>query len=237
MPIPALILPVLIAIAQAPEPEGPIVVTGHFWAPFISPMGEPFRARVADDDTLARWFLQADRNGDGLLSPDEMVMDANRFFATLDTDSDGKIDPDEIRRYEWELAPDVQVMSRTRPAPGETSKEARENESESRDASRKPRRKSGKDYGLQGGARYALLNLPQPVIAADSDFDRAVTLAEFRQSAILRFRLLDSAGKGSLALDQLRELLPSVRLAGREGKRPRKDAPDERIGNRLPSGD
>ena len=43
--------------AGCPRSAGaPITVTGHAWAPFISPMGEPFRAHSPTDDTLADWF-------------------------------------------------------------------------------------------------------------------------------------------------------------------------------------
>ncbi len=41
------ILPILAAAAQADEP---VMVTAYPWAPFISPMGEPFRGR--SDETL-----------------------------------------------------------------------------------------------------------------------------------------------------------------------------------------
>jgi hypothetical protein len=41
----------LAAGAATPPSKVPIVVKGHAWAPFISPMGEPFRARTIDDDT------------------------------------------------------------------------------------------------------------------------------------------------------------------------------------------
>ena len=50
-----------------------------------------------------------------------MQADAARFFAALDTDHNGEIDPDEIANYEWEIAPDIQVMSKTRRAPGEVA--------------------------------------------------------------------------------------------------------------------
>ena len=80
----AFLVPLLLAAADAP-----ITVVGHAWAPFISPMGEPFRARSTADDTLARWFQQADRNHDGVLTVDEMQADAGRFFATLDENNDG----------------------------------------------------------------------------------------------------------------------------------------------------
>jgi len=89
MPVVSLILPLLLSGAQAAT--APISVVGHAWAPFISPMGEPFRARSKADNTLALWFRQADRNGDGVLTSDEMVADAHRFFAKLDEDHNGQI--------------------------------------------------------------------------------------------------------------------------------------------------
>src|SRR4051794_27434414 len=115
----AAILPLLISAAEATAPDASIIVRGHAWAPFISPMGEPFRAHSATDDTFANWFYGADRNRDGALTPDEMQADADRFFAKLDTDHDGEIGPDELVQYEWEIAPEIQVNNRRMRAPGE----------------------------------------------------------------------------------------------------------------------
>jgi hypothetical protein len=230
MLLPALLLP-LLAAAQTADTR-PVYVTGHAWAPFISPMGEPFRAHTATDDTLARWFAQADRNHDGNLTADEMVADAERFFATLDSDHNGEIDPDELANYEYEIAPDIQVMSRTRPAPGvaspqpESRKSRRKREAEMEEAALALR------GGLQGAARYGLLNIPEPVAAADTDFDRGISLSEFRQAAIARFALLDGTHSGRLSLAQLEALRPVVTADVRR-KRP-KDAPDARVGNPLP---
>jgi hypothetical protein len=232
MPLPALMLPILIAAA----PPSPVVVTGHFWAPFISPMGEPFRARAAGEDTLAKWFYQADRNRDGMLTPDEMQADAERFFAILDTDHDGEIGPDELVAYEWDVAPDIQVMSRTRPAPGETPEKSKHRPREDYGPDRKARFESGNGHGFQGAARYSLLNMPEPVAAADANFDRGISLAEFRQAAIERFGLLDSERHGRLALLQLEALLPGARTAGRH-VRERKDALDTRIAIPVPQDD
>ena len=114
------VVPILASAAQPDEPPKPITVTAYRWAPFISPMGEPFRSRAPDDDTLARWFHQADGNRDGMLTADEMRADAERFFATLDSDRDGRIDPEERMTYESEIAPEIQVNSqwkRTRQEP------------------------------------------------------------------------------------------------------------------------
>ena len=88
--------------------------------------------------------------------------------------------------------------------------------------------------GLQGAARYGLLNIPQPVASADADFNRAMTLVEFRQAASYRFKLLDSSGQGRLTLAELEERLPT-RPKGKRAK-PRKDAIDTRVGLPLPEG-
>jgi Ca2+-binding EF-hand superfamily protein len=240
MPFPALLLALLAPAAQASTPSSaPIVVTAHPWAPFISPMGEPFRARSATDDTLANWFRQTDRNGDAFLTPAEMQADAERFFATLDTDRDGEIDPDELAYYEYEVAPDVQVMSRTKRSPGEPAPKAIEGESEKHARERSKRRRDegfaslGLGGALQGAARYSLLNIPEPVAAADTDFNRSITLDEFRQAAFARFQLLDNAHQGRLSLAQLAALVPS---GDRKRRKIDADARDSRIGNPLPTG-
>ena len=95
LPMPLFVLLAVLAQAQASASTA-ITVTGHPWAPFISPMGEPYRARTPTDDTLADWFQKADRNKDGFLTVDEFEADADRFFAKLDTDHDGEIGPDEL---------------------------------------------------------------------------------------------------------------------------------------------
>jgi Ca2+-binding EF-hand superfamily protein len=230
MPLPALMLPILLAAAG----DTPIMVTGRDRAPFVSPMGEPFRARSPDDDMLARWFYQADRNRDGILTLDEMQADAGRFFATLDTSHDGQIDPEEMMAYEAEIAPEIQVNTRWMRSPSTTAGVA---QAPARLSGGSKRRGDEYDgylmHGLQGAARYALLNLPQPVAAADADFDRAVTIGEFRQAAAQRFQLLDRNRQGKLTLRDLETLLPS---RPKHGQRPKEkdNSPDARIGLPLP---
>ncbi len=66
-----IVLTLALAI-QATAPE-PIIVVGRAWAPFISPMGEPFRAQSAEDDTLVKlvpaggpgWRRRPRRGGNG----------------------------------------------------------------------------------------------------------------------------------------------------------------------------
>lgn len=238
MPLAALIVTILFSAAQAGEP--PINVVGHAWAPFISPMGEPFRARTKADNTLALWFGQADRNHDGNLTVDEMQADADRFFATLDTDHDQEIGPEELMAYEYEVAPEIQVNSKWRrsreQAAAETASAA------TRHTRGDKLRGSGLGEGydpnepIQGAARYALLNMPQPVAAADSDFNRGITVSEFRRAATYRFQLLDTRRAGRLSLAELQGLVPRAPPPGKKAKR-RADEPDARIGTPLPKED
>jgi hypothetical protein len=239
----------LSAMAAAPASSAPITVRGHQWAPFISPMGEPYRARTKDDDTLADWFYRADRNRDGVLTADEMEADAVRFFQTLDTDHNGEIDPDELANYEYQIAPDIQVMSRTERKPGDPAPIVRADVDDMDIDQPRPRadvkrehRKQQRDEAdslglggaLQGGARYSLLNIPEPVASADTDFNRVITLDEFRQAAAARFALLDTSHHG-LTLAQL-EALPHAPKFDKHRSKPDKNVLDARIGNPLPSG-
>ena len=226
-----LILPILASAAQAGDP---ITVTGYPWAPFISPMGEPFRARTPDDDPFARWFYQADANRDGMLTADEMRADAERFFNVLDSSRDGRIDSEERMAYEASIAPEVQINSQWKRTRQEAAADRERGD-------RRPRRFENNidGYqldGLQGAARYNLLNIPEPVSGADADFNRIVTLDEFRAAAAYRFQLLDSNRLGRVTLQELRVLLPSRPKEGRRVKRA-KNAVDTRIGLPLPKGD
>jgi hypothetical protein len=219
MPLPALIVPILLSVAVAED--APITVKAFPWAPFISPMGEPFRPPSSGEAPISRWFVQADRNRDGALTPDEMQADAERFFARLDDNGDGQIDPDERRAYEQEVAPEIQVNSDWRRQRGEEKQKQ-----DAHDGYHKS--------GLQGAARYGILNLPQPVASADADFNRAVSLEEFRQAAAYRFKLLDGNNQGRLMLPELTERLP-IRPKGKRAK-PRKNETDTRVGAPLPEG-
>src|SRR5207248_4022818 len=164
------------------------------------------------------------------------------FFATLDTHHDGEIDPDELAHYEYEVAPDIQVMTKTRRAPGQPAPQATQSDA-GEDHSRTGRRRAERELdaslgiggALQGAARYSLLNMPEPVAAADTDFNRGVSLSAFREAAIARFQLLDSSHQGGVTLAQLEAHRPVPSVAGHQ---PRRDshATDPRIGNPLPPG-
>lgn len=219
MPFSAIMVPLLAMVASAEDP--PITVKAYPWAPFISPMGEPFRPPSSGEAPIARWFVRADEDRDGILTAVEMQKDADRFFARLDDNQDGRIDREEMKTYEWEIAPEIQVNSDWRQRRGQA----------------KPSHDSHDGYhadGLQGAARYGLLNIPQPVASADADFNRLISLQEFQQAAAIRFKLLDGQGRGGLTLDELMARLPD-RPKGKRAK-PSKNAVDTRIGNPLPEG-
>jgi Ca2+-binding EF-hand superfamily protein len=243
MVIGPLLMAMLASAPQPPTSQPPILVIGHPWAPFISPMGEPFRAHSESDDTLADWFNQADRNHDGFLTVDEMVADAERFFAKLDTNHDGQIDPDELARYEDDIAPDIQVNSRTKRVRGQPVSAPRNDTDDEDDGDDRPQARRNRDQddsslgiggALQGAARYGLLNMPEPVAAADTNFDRVITLQEFKEAAVARFQLLDTGRRGRISLAQL-EAIPHAPSPDRHRKR-NENATDSRLGNPLPTG-
>ena len=200
MPVPVLLL----ALAAQISPQH--VAPRRYGRSFISPMGEPYRSGGGNDG-LADWFAKADRNHDGLLTALEMESDAERFFAVLDKNHDGEIDPDEINHYEVDLTPEVQ---------GEPDSLRRQKSTSPDDPAPDPDTEVEQGlYSLQQGAgRFGLLDIPEPVISADTNFNRGVSLDEFRRAAINRFALLDTTHTGRLSLPQLEGMLPSAPFGG-----------------------
>ena len=70
---------------------------------------------------------------------------------------------------------------------------------------------------MGGAAPYGLLAEPEPVTAADTEFNGRITAAEFRAAADRRFEALDVKGQGRLALKDLP--LTVVQPAPRDGGR------------------
>lgn len=239
---------ILAAQASSPvsnPPAGEVFASRWRGRLFISPMGEPFRPAGKDDDTLADWFRQADRQHDGRLTLEEMKQDADRLFAVLDLNHDGEIDPEEITHYEEVVAPEIQTgehfdFASTEVADG-NSGEGRGPDTHGRregsPAASQHRsggfsRSSGNDRH-QGAGRYGLLDLPEPVVAADTDFDRGVSREEFRAAAEQRFLALDLDHKGYLTLGDLERIRPAPAVAPKPPDKPTN--PDESEIPRGPS--
>jgi Ca2+-binding EF-hand superfamily protein len=73
--------------------------------------------------------------------------------------------------------------------------------------------------GLAGNetaaGRFGLLQIPEPVTAADTNFNRGVSADEFRSAANSRFRLLDASNTGRLTLSQLEGIRQAASSASR----------------------
>jgi Ca2+-binding EF-hand superfamily protein len=186
-------------------------------------MGEPFHVREGGGDTLTDWFNQADKNHDGFLTVDEMQTDAARFFAILDTNHDGEIDPDEIDHYETVIAPEVSSGGHLEMAALDRSQRGgggggRGGHGGRGGGGHRDNGSGHKDWqgtgvnqqGYQGAERFGLLDLPEPVISADTNFNRGVSLEEFRQAAAHRFAALDINHQGRLTLAVLETLRPAA---------------------------
>jgi len=198
---PPVATPPATAPAEAPKeaPNEAIVVQGqNFVAPisggaiFISPMGEPFHGGEGLSGGEL-WFRKADANRDNRITPREFELDALRFFALLDTDHDGEIGPDEVEHYESDIAPEIRVMS----SYGDPELAKTDDDGNVTDPPYPTR---------LGAGRYGFLDSPEPVVTADVNFDRAITRAEFAQTAMKRFKQLDTNGDGVITRDDLPKL-------------------------------
>lgn len=202
----AFLLALLLASPAAARRDGPPPVCPEPVRPvlFLSPMGEPFRPTGDGDDPVRRWFDQADRNRDGTLTVGELMLDGDRFFATLDKDKSGELLPDEVSAYEQDIAPEIRLYQRRpdRAADGSAK-------DDDRDRPRPAKRRGGRSGGgggydgAIGAGRYAFLNIPNPVAAADRDLNRAITAQEFRAAAADRFADLDPQQTKALSFAQL----------------------------------
>jgi hypothetical protein len=170
---------------------------------FFSPMGEPFRTTERGKEPVDLWVAGADADHDGALSLIEIQRDAMRFFATLDTNGDREIDPTEMEHYEQDVAPELHRFQNAA-----LPKEDRRRQRPTGDfdgtgsGSSGALLPGGKPKGIRGGMP-ALLNIPQPVWSADSDFNRGVSLREFVHAAEQRFVLVDANHDGLLKGDEL----------------------------------
>lgn len=177
---------------------------------FISPSGQPFRSLPGEPYPVARWFAQADKNGDGRIDRAEFRADAATFFKVLDQNHDGVIDGFELSYYEHTLVPEILGAYRG----GVASDPKNENEHE-----HGPGRRQPDVLGLQGAVAFELFSKPEPVAAADLRVDGHITLPEFLTAADQDFDTLDKAGRGYLTLTDLPKTPLQAALEGDKKKK------------------
>ena len=175
---------------------------------FISPGGQPFRSLPGEPYPVARWFAQADKNGDGRIDRAEFRADAATFFKVLDQNHDGVIDGFELSYYEHTLVPEILGAYRG----GVASDPKNENE-------HGPGRRQPDVLGLQGAVAFELFSKPEPVAAADLRVDGHITLPEFLTAADQDFDTLDKAGRGYLTLTDLPKTPLQAALEGDKKKK------------------
>lgn len=162
-------------------------------------MGQPFRAGPGEPYPVARWFAQADKDGDGRIDRAEFRADAEAFFDVLDINHDGVIDGFEISNYEHNIVPEILGVYASQAAPGGGQRRPPNGK-----GGRKNARGGLESEELTGGAvDYELIPIPEPVASADADLSGHVSLGEFLAAADQRFDQLDPKGKGYLTLSDL----------------------------------
>jgi hypothetical protein len=185
---------------------------------FISPAGEPFRGGATGAYPIGAWFDRADANHDGALTLAEFQADAEAFFRRLDRNHDGVIDGAELDTYEQTIAPEIlprvaRLTARDIPPLPDTNQGR--SEERQREQGREPgRRRGGRDFG-GGAGPFALTGEPEPVAAADTNFDGKVSLAEFLAVTQGRFERLDLDHDGRLTRSELPKTA-AQRIAERE---------------------
>lgn len=188
------------AFAQT-SPEGP----PRSGLLFVSPMGEPFR----EEGGAARWFERVDADHDGILSRNEFIADAARFFATLDTNGDQRIGPTEIDRYEIEIVPETNAATGGVAGLPEGRRPGDRMRRDGPPGGGPPGAggaKAGYQYRASGAGRFGYLATPEPVTAADADLDRSISSQEFVAAAGRRFVLLDANEDGTIRAKELPKL-------------------------------
>lgn len=202
----AMTLPVVLPAAAPKIPrDAPICARPGTRPIFVSPMGEPFRGEPGQAYPSAIWFARADKDHDGFVSQGEFVADALRFFETLDRNHDGRLTPDEVGAYESEIAPETSIYS-------VATEEDFGRSGRRRDAGAMA---DSDDYGgPMGAGRYAWLNVPEPVVAADQDVDRVITRDEFATAAARAFGRLDPLNRGRLRLQDLPRTPQQIAIEG-----------------------
>jgi hypothetical protein len=226
---PSLTLLALAAVALnaacAGDPEGRPRRDPHKDATlFISPAGKPFHADPGQPYPVRAWFAEADRNHDGRITREEFRADFEAFFNRLDTNHDGFIDGLETAAYEETVAPEILPRLAQGRAAGDARGPDETGEPGGGRRSREPRQLAAPperrgQASIEGAPAFSLMNVSEPVISADANFDGKVSLQEFLAAADRRFDALDTDKLGYLTLEGLPRTPEQILLEGNKPKR------------------
>jgi len=193
---------------------------------FISPAGKPFRARDGAPYPVAAWFAEADANHDGKLDRAEFVADAEAFFKLLDRSKDGVLDNFDVQFYEHRVAPEilgyrVQVGAAAPPRPRLWLAQSPSgmDEAPSSDEDSSSSKPKTLDESKTGAAPYSFFQEPEPITAADFQFNGYITKANFLKLADMHFATLDTHGEGFLTLSGLPKTTAQKELERRPRRR------------------
>jgi hypothetical protein len=213
---------------------------------FISPSGEPFRAKAGDPYPVVTWFNRADTDHDGQLDRAEFIADAMQFFQKLDANGDGVVDSRELYYYEHITVPEIMVGQPPTGALAPRFLRVADFElvqgggmggmgggggggiggiggppvTTGNDEPPPSHPDTSDPNRLVGAAPYNLLGEPEPVAASDLSFSGKITQADFKTRASQRFDVLDTDQRGYLTLNSLpRTVVQSLQKPRRPGKR------------------
>ncbi len=117
----------------------------------------------------------------------------------------------ETQRYEQQIAPEV--LPRLAQVQGGFPGERVGGGGVARQLAEAPRLRGA---AYDGAPAYSLLNVSEPVVSADADFDGKVTLDEYLRAADRRFDQLDKDRLGYLTLDTLPQTPEQIGVEGRK---------------------
>ena len=200
---------------------------------FYSPCGRPFRAKPGAPYPVVDWFKQADADSDGKIEHAEFVADAMAFFKVLDRNGDGVISPQEVAFYEQRMAPEVLGLrvegtsnrliedrprlwlvqgipggvgpggeGTFRPG-GATGPNMSVDPGTVDPGPNESERSRPYDASGKGASPYGFFDEPEPVTAADIEFRGLISKANFAKLADAHFTTLDREGVGYLTLASL----------------------------------
>ena len=188
------------ALAQPAPPPGDMISNGFTTQVFFSPSGQPFRAKGTEPYPEATWFAQADKDHDGKISREEFDADAMAFFQMLDRNHDNYISSPENTFYETNIAPEITSIDPriTQPVNYHSQSDPDMGADQDQDPTHGRYQKS-----IQGASQFSVIDEPQPVRAADANFDFRISVDEWMNATAQRFALLDRNDDGFITPDEM----------------------------------